>query len=156
MFKTLLAHSLAALLFLLLPPEAKCSVYAVGPVVVLAAVFGSAFWSVSQRAVLHYVQETGKIGYTNIWMIGVSFALGITPIAVGFIVDRFGLNGFRCCFVFSGVAGLACALGNLIVVGDGPVSVKPSLAALMNPALPVRTLARIAWITVGKHESRHT
>jgi MFS family permease len=156
MFKTLFAHALVALLFLLLPPEAKWSAYAIGPVVILATVFGSAFASVTQRALLHYVQETGKIGYTNFWMFGTSLALGITPIIVGFVVHCFGLDGFRFCFALSGVAGLLCALGNFLVVRDGSVSVKPSLAALMNPALPVRTLARIMWITVGKHESRHT
>jgi MFS family permease len=156
MFKTILAYALIALTVLLLSPSLYWSRILIGPTLILASTFGGAFWSTSHRGVLNYVQERGKIAYTSVWTVSTSMALGVTPIITGFVVHDWGVTGFRFCFATSAIGGIACALLCLVAVQDGPRPVKPSVASLINPILPVRTLARIAWITVGLHESRPT
>jgi len=152
MAKALIGHAIGAMVFLLLYPEAPWSAYALIPMIILMSIFGAAFYIAAHRAMLNYVQEENRVGYTNLWTIGTSLTLGATPILVGFLIDHFGLWGFRACFTVAGIMGLGCALACLRVVRDGrPIDF--SMKWLLDPALPVRTLVRIAWITVGLHES---
>ena len=156
MFKTILVYALMALTVLLLSPSMYWSRILIGPTLIFTTTFGGAFWSTSHRGLLNYVQERGKIAYTSVWTVSTSMALGVTPIITGFVVDGWGVTGFRLCFAVSAVGGIVCAFICLVAVQDGPRPVKPSVAALINPILPVRTLARVAWITVGLHENRPT
>jgi hypothetical protein len=150
--KTLTAHSLIALAFVLLEPGETWTRYALPPLTFLITIFGAAFWMAANRAMLNLVKETGRVAYTNLWSLGTALSLGITPIFVGICIHQWGLFGFHVCFIISGVSGLLCAAAVRWVVRDsGPVEV--SLSDLVNPILPVRTLARIMWITLGLHES---
>ena len=152
MFKTLTGSSLAALLFLALVPDADWSRWAVLPVFGVAAVFVAAFNVAANRANLTFIRSAGLVGYTNAWIIFTSIALGVTPIVVGNVIGAWGLTGFRICFAMAGIGGLVCAVLCRLTVPDGaPVAL--SVTRLINPVLPVRTLARIAYITVGLHES---
>jgi hypothetical protein len=152
MFKTLIGFALAALAFLALLPGYPWTRWAVLPTAIVAAVFIAAFNVSANRANLNFVKATGLVGYTNAWIIFTSIALGVTPIVVGNVIDMWGLNGFRVCFGMAGIGGLACAVLCRITVPDG-TPVEMSITRMLNPALPVRTLARIAYITMGLHES---
>lgn len=152
MFKTLSAHSLAALFCLTLVPGTRWAALALAPTVVLCSIFGAAFWVATHRALLNHVKESGRAAYTSIWIVGTALASGFTPIVVGFIIEHGNLWGFRACFAVSGLAGLCGAWACQSVVRDGPPVIQ-SPAELLRPAIPLRTLARIVWITVGLHPS---
>ena len=152
MFKTLIGFALASLSFLALLPGLPWTQWAILPVFALAAVFNAAFNVSANRANLNFIKATGLVGYTNTWIIFTAIALGITPIVAGNAIGAWGLNGFRLCFSIAGIGGLFCAILCRLIVPDGtPVAL--SITHLLNPALPIRTLARIAYITAGFHES---
>jgi hypothetical protein len=152
MFLSLLGHGLAALACLAVLPGRAWSMPLLVAVIVLANIFGAAFWIAAHRAMLNYVKPTGRIAYTNFWTVGTAIALGVTPILVGQVIDRWHLHGFQLCFIIAGIAGIGSAVASRLVIRDG-MPVRRGLTALFDPALPVRTFARIAWITIGLHES---
>jgi hypothetical protein len=78
--------------------------------------------------------------------------MGVTPIFAGYVIEHLDLLGFRIAFVIAGVGGLIAGLANFWVVHDRK-PLRNALDELINPTLPIRTLARIAWVTVGLHSS---
>jgi len=152
MCKALIGHAAAAALCLTLVPGRAWTPHVLWAAVVLFFVFRAAFDMATHRAMLGYVREAGRIGYTNIYMVSFSFAKGVTPIAAGFIIHSGGLWGFRACFIIACAFGLAGAVLSRAVLEDSPAIAGP-LTRLINPVVPLRTLARIVWITVGMHES---
>lgn len=148
MFKTLGTHGLVALFFLALVPGRAWTVPALVPAVALSVVFSAAFFMAANRAMLGFVPAANRIAYSNIWVVGTSLAVGLTPIAAGCAIDLFGMSGFRVCFVLAGAAGLAGAVGARLVVPDG-APLDADVSRLLNPVMPLRLLARIFWITVG-------
>ena len=152
MLKSLIGHSVFAFFCLFLLPDAWWTPYALCPVIFFINIFVAAFWMVAHRTMLSYIKDEGRVGYTNIWIFGTASAMGITPIAVGFAIDWLGLWGFRTCFIVSCALGFCCAIAALWVVHDGK-PIENLLSRMMNPSLPLRTLGRIAWITMGLHES---
>ena len=78
--------------------------------------------------------------------------MGVTPILAGYIIEHFALLGFRVAFAMAGVVGIIAGLANYWVVHDRK-PLRHALDELINPTLPIRTLARIAWVTVGLHDS---
>jgi len=124
-------------------------------VIVLFYIFRAAFWMAAHRAMLNYIQEAGRVAYTNTYMVGMSMAMGLTAIVAGLVIQAGGLWGFRVCFGLSCLSGLCGALMSRRVVKDGD-PLDRSLTRLINPVAPLRTLARIAWITVGMHESNRS
>ena len=155
MFKALTACSLGALLCLVMLPGSPWTPYVLVAVVFLMSIFGAAFPTAANRALLMYMGSSSRIGYTNVWLVSTSLSMGLTPILAGYAIDHLGLWGFRLCFTLSGVLGLACALACRWVVHGG----KPldrSVTQMLNPVLPIRVLARIVWITAGLHESSRT
>lgn len=152
MFKTLTGHAAAALLFLTLLPGAAWTPYAAALAIMCASIFASAFFMASHRAMLGYIRDAGSISYTNLWMLLTSLSMGLTPIFVGWVIEWGGLTGFRVCFLVAGVVGVFCAVACRVIVSDG-APVELSLVQLMNPAIPLRVLARVVWITVGLDET---
>jgi predicted MFS family arabinose efflux permease len=152
MTKTLSAHALFSLLWLFVLPDSKWTMPLVVIVLTPMFIFGGAFYLAAHRALLNFIRPVGRVGYSNIWTAACSISTGITPILVGQFIQRWELNGFRACFVIAGCMGLALALLCPKVVPDG-IPVAQSRKRLLNPVLPLRTLGRIAWITVGLHES---
>lgn len=152
MFKSLTGHALAALMFLLAEPTAPYRLPILATAMVLSGIFGSAFWTATHRAMLGYMPEEHRVGYSNIWTAGTALALGLTPILAGATIQHFGGLGFQICFLVSGIAGIVCAIACRYVVRDNADS-PWGLRDILNPVLPVRTLARIAWITLGLDES---
>jgi len=152
MLKSMAGHAVAAFVCLFLFPEAWWTPYALCPTIFFMSVFVAAFWMVAHRTMLSYVKTDGKVGYTNVWIFGTALAVGVTPIAVGFAIDLWGLWGFRSCFIISCIGSLCCGIAAQWVVQDGK-PIENLLGRMMNPVLPLRTLGRIAWITIGLHES---
>jgi hypothetical protein len=152
MSKALIGHSVCVVAFLFLWPGAPWTLYVLAPMLVLVGIFCAAFNISVNRAMLNFVTDDERVGYANIWTIGTALSYAITPILVGFLIDHFGLWGFRACFIIAGGLGLLCAVACLWVVRDGePLDLSPQ--NLLDPGLPVRTLVRIVSITVGFHES---
>jgi MFS family permease len=101
---------------------------------------------------LGYIQEEGRVAYGNIWTLGSMLAMGLTPIAVGTAIEYGGVWGYRASFAAAAVGGLILAVAvRYGLHEDRPV--RPSLTVLLNPVFPLRTLARIVWISAGLHES---
>lgn len=153
MSKTLFGHSAAAAAFLCMLPGAVWTPYLSPAVVASAVVFGAAFWMSANRAMLGFVPSSHRVGYTNAWTIATAISLGGTPILAGWTIDAFGIWGFRLCFALAGVGGAICALACAWAVEEGGIPARPRLSAMFNPGLPVRTLARVMWITLGLDET---
>ncbi len=147
-----IGHSIAALLFLVLKPGSGWTAWLLPPVLIMYTLLASAYWTLSHRYMMNLVDENHKVAYTNIWIVGTALSMGLTPIVTGYIIEHYQLSGFRGAFICSGVGGIVCGLLNYWVE-HSKKPFKHSLNALVNPSLPVRTLANIAWVTVGKHES---
>jgi len=148
----MLGHSAAALCYLLLPPSAPWSAWLFPPVLVATTLLGAAYWTISHRYMISLVDKEHKVGYTNLWIVGTAIAMGVTPIITGYFIDHFHLAGFRLAFAISGIGGILAGLANFWVVHHR-TPIRHALDELVNPMLPVRTLARIAWVTVGLHSS---
>ena len=136
----------------MLPPNAPWSAWLLPPTLIATTLLGAAYWTLSHRYMLSIVDKEHKVGYTNIWVLGTAISMGVTPILAGYVIEHYGLAGFRAAFAISGVLGLAAGLGNYWVVHNRK-PLRHALDELVNPILPIRTLARIAWVTVGLHSS---
>jgi hypothetical protein len=77
---------------------------------------------------------------------------GVTPLLAGAIIERFGLPGFRACFMIAMAGCFGGALMCLYVVRDGE-GARPHVFSVLHPLALTRTLARITAITLGLHES---
>ncbi|MEW6220789.1 MAG: hypothetical protein AB1634_14830, partial [Thermodesulfobacteriota bacterium] len=149
LIQVLAAHSVAAALWLLLLPGTSWAPWLAVPVVMVSAVFNAAFLMLAARGMLCRVRAEGRVGYTNIWILGTALAMGLAPIAAGRAIDSWQLAGFRACFAASSLVGLVAALlffGLRAEEGQPPV---PRLAEVLRPSQPLRTLGRILWISLG-------
>lgn len=154
MLLTMFGHSVGAAACLVLVPGMAWNGALVVFGFVLTSVFAAAFNMAAHRAMLNYVKVTGRVAYTNLWTVFTSVIFGVTPIMAGWLIDHWELAGYRTCFGIAVVGGILCGMASRGVVSDaGPL--ERSLAALINPALPVRMAARIVWITLGMHPSRN-
>ncbi len=152
MFLSLLGHGVASLACLGVFPGGKWAIPVLVIAQVAASVFNAAMWISAHRAMLNYVPFTGRVAYTNFWTVGTAIALGVTPILVGQIIHFGAFRGFQLCFLLSGLTCFAAAIGSRLVMHDA-IPFKPGLTQLFDPSLHFRTFARIAWITLGLHES---
>lgn len=152
MFLALMGHGVASLFCLAVLPGVWWAIPLLAVAIVLASVFNAALWMASHRAMLNYVPQTGRVAYTNLWTVGTAIALGVTPIVVGQVIHFGEMRGFQACFLISGLACFAAAACSRLVVHDA-IPIRRGLTTLFDPTLPVRTFARIAWITLGLHES---
>lgn len=155
MAKTLVAHAVAPTLFLIpgMPPAATPVILVL--TVLIGNVFGASFFVAVNRAMLNHVPDHDRVGYTALWTVCTAISFGITPLVAGFIIEHFGLFGFRLCFVMSIVTTLISAGLCLVYVHEKAVFEK-GWTAMLNPVLPLRTLGRILWITAGLHESNRS
>lgn len=155
MFKALVAHSVCSFLLLCVIPGAWWSIWLLIVISSGLAIFSTAFWAAVHRAMLNLIDENRRVAYTNIWILGTSMAMGGTPILAGWAIDWWGLAGFRTCFIIAGILGLVCAVLSRLAVNDSknPVDFK---TWLLDPSMPMQTMASIVTITVGRHESNRT
>lgn len=145
-------HSCGALGYLLLPPDAPWTPWILPPAFVATNLLGVAFWTLTHRHMISVVDDAHKVGYTNIWILGTALSLGVTPIAAGYLIEHLGMAGYRSAFVIAGVGGMFFGLANYWKAHLGK-PLRSAMGELVSPMLPVITLARIAWVTVGLHSS---
>jgi MFS family permease len=106
MLLSMFGHSAAAALCLFLAPAGDWAGPLLVVVIALTSLFAAAFNMAANRALLGYMSAAGRIPYTNVWQVTASFAVGVTPIAAGVMIDHWGLTGFRACFAASLILGL--------------------------------------------------
>ncbi|MCX7049279.1 MAG: MFS transporter [Candidatus Sumerlaeota bacterium] len=148
MFLTLTGHSLAAIGWLTLIPGTLWSQWAVWPVFVLGCVFSAAFCMALNREMLCLIREENRVAYSNLFVIMNSLAAGVTPIFVGWMIDAWGLRGFQLCFALAVGCGLVCAVWCRMSPRELRQHVAYSGAMILTQT-PLRTLARIFWVTIG-------
>lgn len=149
LFLTMLAQSVFVAACIFIPSDSPHAIWYAGITYVFAALFGVAHWTLSHGAALSFVQEEAKVGYTNIWSLTSSLALGLTAVLVGFIIDYAGMEwGFRICFILSATLGIISSYITWNIVEEAP---RPELGKLMDVTVPMRTAARIIWVTMGRH-----
>jgi Na+/melibiose symporter-like transporter len=146
------AHAVVAICFLLLLPESSFRGLGAGVLLAGNLVFGSVCITTAHRGMLLRVRDEGRVGYTNLWLIAIAVATGVTPILTGQVVQRLGLSGFRLCFAASAISGLVCVVWTARIPENGIVRAT-GLGSLVNPGLPFRTFARVMWITLGLDET---
>ena len=151
LFLTMLAQSVVVGSCIFIPAQSPYALWLAGGTFVLATVFGVAHWTLSHGAALSFVNEEAKVGYTNVWALSSSLALGLTAVLVGVIIDYAGMEwGFRICFALSAIIGSICSFTTWHTVDVAP---RPELGKLIDVTIPMRTAARVLWITVGLHSS---
>ena len=152
MFLTLFGHSIAALLWLTLRPGAWWTNILIGPVLVSGYVFGAAFWMVLHHGMLSRVKEEARICYTNMHLVLLALSVGLTPIVAGQFIQRMGNAGFMACFLVSGLGGLVIAIATHWIPEDGK-PIPKDVGQILHPSMPVRTVARLLWVTIGLDSS---
>ena len=148
----MLGHSLGAIAYLFLPPGAPWSAWLLPPTLVCTTLLGAAYWTINHRYMISIVDKEHKVGYTNLWIVGTALSMGVTPVITGYIIEHYGMTGFRAAFAISGFGGIFAGLANFWVVHNRR-PLRHALDELVNPMLPLRTVGRIAWVTVGLHSS---
>ncbi len=154
MIQLLVAHALLAFSWWWLLPGGRLTGLLAVVVIVFTTIFNGAFTMVSARGMLCRVRDEGRVAYTSLWILGVSTANGLPPILAGLLIGHLGLAGFRLCFLIAGCLGLAAAS---LMFGLPPEEGKPPLRELrhlIHPGQPVRSLARVFWITLGFGEKK--
>ncbi|MCC6145041.1 MAG: hypothetical protein IT368_14645, partial [Candidatus Hydrogenedentes bacterium] len=149
---TLGGHGLVAAGFLFLIPTAPWTPVLIFPAIACANLLSGAFNAIGNGTMLGFVPAHDRVAYTNVWIFGTSLGLGLSPIAAGLLIGWGGLDGFRACFVISAVLAIVAGMGEWILVARRHAIPRP-LTELFSEAQPLRTLARIAWISAGLHES---
>ncbi len=152
----LAAYALIALGWITLLPGAAWTPLLSLLLVVLGTVFNGAAAMVMNRGMLCRVREEGRVGYTNLWIVCTALATGITPILAGVIVERMQMTGYRLCFLLTALMSVACALSLFSVAQEKDKPPIPNLGNLLKPSIPMRTLWRIVWITLGLDESNRS
>jgi len=154
MIQLLAAHALLAFCWWGLLPGGRLTGLLAVPVIVFTTIFNAAFTMVSASGMLRRVRDEGRVAYTSLWILGISTANGLPPILAGLLIDLLGMAGFRLCFLIAGCAGLAAAA---FMFALPPEEGKPplhELRHLLQPSQPLRSLARVFWITLGFGEKR--
>lgn len=154
MIQLLAAHALLAFCWWGLLPGGRLTGLLAVPVIVFTTIFNAAFTMVSASGMLCRVRDEGRVAYTSLWILGVSTANGLPPILAGLLIDLLGMAGFRLCFLIAGGSGLAAAC---FMFALPPEEGKPPLRELrhlIQPSQPVRSLARVFWITLGFGEKK--
>lgn len=145
-------HAFLAFAWVGLVPGAAATGWLVLPLLALSVIFVPACGAITIRGMMVRLKEHARVGYTNTYICLVAVGHGSAMVLAGQIIERWGLGGFRACFILSGVFSLlAAAMLRRLPQEPG----KPSLGAppnLLNPVTPVRSLGRAVWVTLGLEE----
>jgi len=153
---TLFAHSLVAFAWMSLVPNGRVTLILVAPIMASGYVFGGACWASMQHGLLARIpDDKGRASYASVYTFCTALVFGVTPVLVGQVIDRWELAGFRACFLISGLLGISCAVAASRTPAE-KAAPAPALERLLRPTMPLRTVARILWITVGLDSSAKT
>ncbi len=153
---SLTAYAIISLGWIALTPGATWTLPLAWILVILGNIFNGAAMMAMNRGMLRRVRDKGRVGYTNIWIACTALATGLTPIVACIFVEWLQLAGYRLCFVLTAITSLLCALSLFNVAQEKDKPPIPHLGNLLRPSLPMRTLWRIVWITLGLDESNRT
>jgi MFS family permease len=129
MVRCLFGHALVAGAFALLPGTAPWLPVALVPLLLAAFSFGAGYGVAAHGAMLDRVREDARVGYTNLWIVGIALSLGITPILAGTVIEQFPALGFQACFLISMVSGVLCVLfGRLHLAEPSPDALRGPIA----------------------------
>jgi MFS family permease len=149
MAKMLLLHAASTLCWFLLLPGSRFGFALAILALVGSMVFSISLSTVAARTMLGQVKEEGRIGYTSLWIIGVSLANGLPPILAGQLIDHFGILGFRLCFAISIFLAIAVSFLLKNLPEEGVLPDLPYLDVLVRPLQPVRWMGRLVWLSLG-------
>jgi len=148
------AHSVIALSWFVLLPGSSWTSLLTLPIVIAGSVFSAGFTIVASRGMMCLVHQENRVGYTSLWIIGISISNGLPPIIAGKLIDLFQMNGFRLCFLISGICGIfAAILWNVFRIDEGAVPIR-NLHHIVRPTQPMRSISRLVWmmLTQGKKD----
>ena len=148
---SLTGAGLMALGCCLVLPHMKGMLVALAVVFVVSGIFGSAFWATINRAMLGYLNPAERIGYANLWTVFTSLS-AITPIIAGHVIEKFGMWGYRACFLLGAFSSFVCAVGSLYLVRKEKEFEFPWKQCPFYE-LPFRFVFSVAQISVGLHKS---
>jgi MFS family permease len=140
------AHSLIAFSWFAVIPDASWTAMPALPIIIAGSVFSAGFSIVAYRGMMCLVPLENRVGYTSLWIVGISIANGIPPIIAGKLIDIFQISGFRFCFLISGICGiLAALLWNSFRIDDEDVPIS-DIHLMIRPMQPLRSVSRLVWM----------
>ena len=142
-------HAVSALCWFFLLPEGRFGFALAVLAMVGSMVFSISLFTVASRTMLGQVKEEGKIGYTSLWISGVSLSGGIPPILAGQLIDHFDILGFRLCFAISILVSTSVSFLLKNLPEEGVLPDLPYLEVLVRPLQPVRWMGRMVWVSLG-------
>lgn len=118
--------------------------------VALGSSINAGFSIIASRGMMALVPSENRVGYTSLWIMGISVANGLPPIIAGWLIDIFHLTGFLSCFLLS--AGFAACLSVFWWSFRFEVRTQPieNIHHIIRPTQPLRALSRIVWLVVGR------
>ncbi len=149
MARMLLLHAASAICWIFLLPGSRFATALAVLALVGSMMFSISLFAVASRTMLGQVKEEGKIGYTSLWIIGVSLSNGIPPILAGQLIAHFGVVGFRLCFAISILLGIVMSFLLKNLPEEGVLPDLPYLDVLIRPLQPVRWMGRMVWLSLG-------
>jgi MFS family permease len=154
MSKLIGAHSFIAFSWCFLLPDASWTSMLTLPIIIAGSVFSAGFMIVASRGMMCLVLQQNRVGYTSLWIVGISISNGIPPIIAGKLIDLFQMTGFRLCFLISGICGIFAAfIWNYFQIDDEAVPIS-NLHLIVRPTQPLRSISRLVWLilTMGKKD----
>lgn len=151
MFLSIIAHSLLMLALLVLYPEAPWTLWLIGPALILANIFNIAFNVAANRGMLNNIKADSRVGYSNVWTVSTSIAMGVPPILAGYAIDHMGIWGFRTCFIVAALSGIVTGVLSLAVIRERGRIKRPVFR--WTPAGIAYTLSKIVIVSIGYDES---
>ncbi len=148
------AHSVIAFSWCVLLPASSWTSILTLPIIVAGSVFSAGFLIVASRGMMCLVHQQNRVGYTSLWIVGISISNGLPPIIAGKLIDLFHMTGFRICFLISGICGIFTALiWNSFQIDDEAVPIS-NLHLIVRPTQPLRSVSRLVWLllTMGKKD----
>jgi len=154
MSKLIGAHSFIAFSWCVLLPDASWTSMLTLPIIIVGSVFSAGFMIVASRGMMCLVLQQNRVGYTSLWIVGISISNGIPPIIAGKLIDLFQMTGFRLCFLISGICGICASfIWNYFQIDDEAVPIS-NLHLIVRPTQPLRSISRLVWLilTMGKKD----
>ncbi|MBU0485558.1 MAG: hypothetical protein KKB30_13715 [Proteobacteria bacterium] len=149
MARMLLLHAVSTICWFFLLPGSRFGFALAVLALVSSMVFSISLSTVASRTMLGRVKNEGRIGYTSLWIIGVSLANGIPPILAGQLIDHLGVLGFRLCFAISIFLGISVSFLLKNLPEEGVLPDLAYLDVLVRPLQPVRWMGRMVWLSLG-------
>jgi MFS family permease len=116
----------------------------------MGSAVSAGFSIIAAKNMMTLIPYEDRVGYTALWILGISFANGAPPIIAGFLIDIFHLPGYRASFLISaGLAFFLCFLWWRFRFEKRAAPTTQNSHPTCRSSLPLRALSRILWIIFG-------